>query len=197
MEYLLANAQFVADSNVIELGAGTGITGMLCKKLGCTNAYITDHDSRSINHMILDVARNDIDCKVVPLDWFQYSEDETLQLLQSGQCTEEGAEGGSSMGPPLRIVAGDVLYKDALITPFFTVISSLLSVCEGSEMLLCHVPRAGVEQQQVVAVCGQYGLAVRRVAHGEWKKGIVIEYSTADDYDRAELYVITKDKISK
>jgi len=26
----------------------------------------------------------------------------------------------------------------------------------------------------------------------EWKKGIVIEYSIPDDFDRAQLYLVTK-----
>ena len=186
MEYLLTHAQRVQSCNVIELGAGTGITGMLCKRLGCATATLTDHDQRSIDHMTLDVVRNDIDCSVVKLDWYEYNEEETFRLVGRGvsECTSEAVV-------PVRIVAGDVLYKDVLIEPFFTVTRSLLSL-EGSEMLLCHVPRAGVEQQRVVDACGEYGLCVSKVAHDEWKKGIVIEYSTPDDYERAELYIIKK-----
>lgn len=190
MEYLLKNPIFVKSANVIELGAGTGISGMLCKQLGCASVFLTDHDQRSLDHMLLDTARNDISANVLHLDWYQYDHKATLQLLQPSD---------DSLSPPsssaVRIVAGDVLYKSALIVPFFTVISSLLGSCSGSEMLLCHVPRAGVEQQQVVATCEQYGLSVSRVAHDEWKKGIVVEYSTPDDYERAELYLI-KMKIS-
>lgn len=136
MEYLLQHVDFISSSNVIELGAGTGVTGMLCKTMGCQNAFLTDHDQRSLDHMVLDLERNDISASVVRLDWFNYDHEATMRLLQP-------KEGGEVC--PLRIVAGDVLYKNALIIPFFAVITSLLS-CPGSEMLLCHVPRAGVEQ---------------------------------------------------
>lgn len=179
----MANARFVASSTVLELGAGTGITGMVCKKLGCEEIFLTDHDQISLDHMVLDCARNDIPAHVVPLDWYQYDHDSTLRLLQPPTATAH---------PPLRIVAGDVLYKNVLIDPFFRVISSLLSSCAGSEMLLCHVPRAGVEQAQVVATCELHDLHVTTIAHEEWKKGIVLEYSTPDDFNRAELYLIRK-----
>jgi hypothetical protein len=187
MEYLLAHAEFVRSMNVIELGAGTGITGMLCRKLGCARAFLTDHDQRSIDHMLLDIARNDIDCSVVPLDWYEHDPEQTLRMVQQ---RGEGGRADSEGGGALRIVAGDVLYKDVLISPFFAVVTSLLSSCPGSEMLLCHVPRAGVEQQQVVATCEEHGLSVTRIDHNEWKKGVVVQYSTPDDFDRAELYLI-------
>ena len=194
MEYLMANASFVASSTVLELGAGTGITGMLCKKLGCDEIYLTDHDQISLDHMVLDSARNDISTHVLPLDWYQYDHDATLRLLQpTSTCPSTPSTSATATAPaPLRIVAGDILYKSVLIDPFFNVITSLLTSCVGSEMLLCHVPRAGVEQEQVVAACVEHDLLVTVVAMEEWKKGIVIEYSIPDDFDRAQLYLVTK-----
>ena len=182
MEYLLAKTKFVSSKVVVELGAGTGVTGMLCKKLGSTSVFLTDHDQRSIDHMMLDIERNGISACVIHLDWYNYDHEATLQLMQQSNDLSSA---------PLRIVAGDVLYKDALIMPFLNVISSLLKSCAGSEMLLCHVPRAGVEQNQVTESFELHGLNIKKVAHEEWKKGIVLKYSTPDDYNRAELYHIT------
>lgn len=53
---------------------------------------------------------------------------------------------GREAAPPLRsfdiILAGDVLYKQTLLAPFLGTVRDML-VRDG-QMILCHVPRAGV-----------------------------------------------------
>ena len=105
--------------------------------------------------------------------------------------TETSAVSVTDKNVPLRIVAGDVLYKSALIQPFFNVISSLLEYPE-SKMLLCHVPRADVDHKDVLVACDEYKLQVIEISSEIWKKDIVVEYSTPDDYERAKLYLIEK-----
>lgn len=66
-------------------------------------------------------------CEVAHLNWF----DGDIGVLDSVIKPSQR----------LRVVAGDVLYKAALIAPFFRIVKLLLAASEGSEMLLCHVPR--------------------------------------------------------
>ena len=60
MEYLLDAPEFLSDSCVVELGAGTGVVGMLCDHLGARNVFLTDNDVRSLKHMKEDCERNKV-----------------------------------------------------------------------------------------------------------------------------------------
>ena len=108
---------------------------MLCKKLNANKVYLTDHDQCSLQHMLEDIQTNNVDVEVVKLDWFHFNK----SMFSTEFFTSNS----------LRIVAGDVLYKQILIEPFFTVIEQLLLVPD-SKMLLCHVPRAGVIHSDVI-----------------------------------------------
>jgi hypothetical protein len=145
IEYLLDNPSFVAGNTVLELGAGTGVLGMLCKKLNAHKVYLTDNDPRSLRHMSQDLHKNNIDAEVVPLDWFNTTSVESLGLPNLSEFTSDG---GSNA--PLRVVAGDVLYKGPLLEPFMATVHLLLTSFARSEMLLCHIPRAGIEQSAIV-----------------------------------------------
>jgi hypothetical protein len=184
IEYLLDHPEFIMNCNVLELGSGTGVVGMLCQKLGGHHVILSDYDLKSIEHMTADIVKNNVQCEILNLDWFSFDINQlSSEFLSSSH--------------PLRLVAGDVLYKHALIQPFFTVIQQLLSPSRSSSppstspaMLLCHVPRAGVEQNDIVTAAQQFGLSITSIPSDLWKKGVCVEYSTADDYDRAQLYLI-------
>jgi predicted nicotinamide N-methyase len=179
IEYLLDHPEFISNSNVIELGSGTGVVGMLCGKLGCRNVCLTDNDTRSLEHMRLDVIKNGVNAMIIPLDWFSFD----LNRFESA------CHFFLELHPPLRIVAGDVLYKEALVQPFFQVVKAFLQR-PNSKMLLCHVPRAGVEHSHVIAIANQCGLSITSIPAEEWKKGVCVQYSVAEDYDRAQLYLL-------
>jgi predicted nicotinamide N-methyase len=176
VEYLLDHPEFIRDCNVLELGSGTGVVGMLCKKLGANQVILSDHDQRSIDHMTQDIVKNSVDVNILNLDWFTF------------QRTQLSADFLHSQ--PFRLVAGDVLYKHLLIQPFFTVLQQLLCHIPGSQILLCHVPRAGVEQSDVIKAAGEYGLKISAIPSELWMKGVCIEHSVADDYERAQLYLL-------
>ncbi len=175
IEYLLDHADFIVNCSVLELGSGTGVVGMLAKKLGALEVYLTDHDMKSLEHMKQDSLKNSIETNVITLDWFNFN---ITQLSTEFLTTN-----------PLRVLAGDVLYKHTLIQPFFTVVEQLLQI-PGSQMLLCHVPRAGVNQQDVIDAATNFGLNILAVPSELWKKGVCLEYSIPDDYERAQLYII-------
>lgn len=175
IEYLLDNKEFVENYNIIELGSGTGVVGMLCKKLNSNEVILSDHDQRSLTHMTEDIKKNNVNVQILELDWFNFN----ISMLSSDFLTSH----------PLRIVAGDVLYKHILIEPFFNVIQQLLSI-PNSQMLLCHVPRAGVDQSDVIDAAKRYNLNITTIPSELWKKGVCIEYSIPEDYERAQLYIL-------
>jgi len=178
IEYLLDNSEFVKGKTVLELGAGTGVLGMLCQRLGAARVVLTDNDPRSLKHMAIDCESNKVDATVCSLDWFDSSSSK-LDL-------DSGASGA------LRIVAGDVLYKQELLDPFMSTVYSLLSSNAGSEMLLCHIPRAGIDHLHILDLAAhkRFGITVEEVDPSKWRKGSCTEYAPEEDYSRAKLYIL-------
>ena len=179
IEYLQNSdcSSFVENATVVELGAGTGVLGMLCKKLGASRVLLTDYDNRSLKHMAKDCITNNIDADVIKLNWFTASEDvKNLDL---------------KLDEPLRIVAGDVLYKQPLLEPFMNTAKLLLQSNSNSEMLLCHIPRADIQQEHIIQKAKDADLKINEIDPSLWRKGSCTEYSPPEDYERARLYKIT------
>lgn len=182
IEYLQSFPDFVVGKTVVELGAGTGVLGMLCERLGASMVTLTDHDTTSIKHMREDVARNEIsNTHVDVLDWFNPAIPPHL-LSQSDE------------GPQfqLRIVAGDVLYKSVLLDPFFTTVNQLFSLPIEAQFILCHVPRAGVEHEDIIIAARSAGIILEEQPAEHWRKGSCLAYAPPEDTDRARLYIARK-----
>ncbi len=180
IEYLLSQTEFVRGKTVLELGAGTGVLGMLCEKLGASKVVVTDNDKRSLTHMESDVPHNKCHASVCSLDWFEPPSASALRDML-----------GTSLPDSLRIVAGDVLYKRELLEPFMNVTKGLLQFSPGCKMILCHVPRAGIEQHDIVDLAQKKGIKITEIDAELWRKGACIEHSPKDDYDRARAYIMT------
>lgn len=180
-EYLLGHPDFVQGCSVLELGSGTGLLGMLTKRLGATKVLLTDHDQRSLDHMVLDLEANSVSDTIVErLDWFQL--DGVASLV-----------GNFSADSEFRVVAGDVLYKRVLLQPFFLTCQTVMRLgvhLAHPKLILCHVPRAGIEHADVVATAQSFGFVVDELSPELWRKGCVIENCPAEDYDRARVYVM-------
>ncbi len=139
---MIESPALVKDKILVELGSGTGVLGMICKRLGAAKVVLTDHDDRSLTHMRHDIVANTIDADIIRFDWFNPDMDGLLTTLSAsspGVCDD------------MIIVAGDVLYKRALLEPFFSTTRKVLELASlmpsrfgSSEMILCHIPRAEV-----------------------------------------------------
>lgn len=170
---------------------------MVCKLIGASTVILTDHDSVSINHMVLDSQRNGVDVNVRYLNWYDPKLD---GLLASSSFEIDG-------GGDLLVVAGDVLYKQPLVEPFFETVRLLLSSTSSRtssstsssdlvpifsrRMLLCHVPRAGVTHEIVMGGAEEAGLVAVEVLPDDWKRGDCCRYCDEDDLLRAKLLQIT------
>mgnify|MGYP001165317943 CR=1 FL=1 len=183
IEYLLDQSDFVRGKTVLELGAGTGVLGMLCEKLGASTVVVTDNDKRSLVHMESDVPHNKCHASVRALDWFEGLDVYAMRDML-GASVEETPDS-------LRIVAGDVLYKRELLEPFMNVAKKLLHFSAKSKMILCHVPRAGIEQQDIMDLAQQNDISITEIDEKLWRKGACTQHSPRDDYDRAMAYIMT------
>lgn len=186
IQYLLDNPAIVHGHPVIELGAGTGVLGMVCSRLGATRVNVNDHDMRSINHMTSDIETNHLasTMSVSRLDWFK---ENAAKEVFGDWAAEYNSDAAGMM-----LVAGDVLYKNALLKPFFNTVASLFCMFPGSKLMLCHVPRAGVEHSDVLAEVSSRGYVVQTIPPDSFKSGPCYEYCPTDDLDRAALYVISE-----
>ncbi len=195
IEYLLNNPDFVRGKVTIELGAVTGLLGMICSLLGSKQVFLTDHDQKSITHMQNDIKTNQLNyCDVAYMNWHEVeSIESSLKDWLADTAHNESI---------LRIVAGDVLYKASLLQPFFETVQKLFSLFvqgqnDGAfihqiEMLLCHVPRAGNDHQHVVAKAIEFNFKINEISSDLWKKGVCTELSPEEDYSRAKLYRINQ-----
>ena len=154
--YLVRFSFKIINHLVIELGAGTGVLGMVCEKLGSQGVILTDNDIRSIDHMQADCLRNQISAHVEIVDWF--NPDLSNIVMKLALLNEDSL---------LRVVAGDVLYKRELLLPFFTTVQKLLMLREQSVMFLCHIPRAGVTPDDVINAAMLLNLSIELVEKNE------------------------------
>ena len=179
IQYLLNHPHIITGCStaVVEMGAGTGVLGMMCKRIGALNVFLTDHDEISLDHMKSDAIRNRIEAGVVMFDWFK--PEEGLRLLPLDKV-------GSSA--QLLVVAGDVMYKGALLDPFFQSAKTIMGIHSSSQLILCHVPRAGVEHIQIVDKATEVGFVVEEIPKDMWNEGQCFEYCETDDLERARLY---------
>ena len=176
-DYILANPQIVKDRVVVELGAGTGVLGMVCSRLGCARLLLTDNDPRSISHMKSDCKSNAVEAIVCTLDWFSPD----VSILNSDDI---------SLTHELCVVAGDVLYKRILLEPFFITSCLLLQSRNQSCMYLCHVPRAGVEHSDVVNEANKQGLFIEEIQSRTGQNDNARKYCPDEDTARAKVYSI-------
>jgi hypothetical protein len=179
IQHILNNPSLVADHTVVEVGAGTGVLGMICKITGASTVILTDHDTISINHMVADCARNQIDAQVKRLDWYK------------PEFSEWGLQSTCAASKGLVLVAGDVLYKELLINPFFDTVIKLLQQHANSKLMLCHIPRAGVDHAQIRAKAAEMKLNIEEIPVDQWNTGDCFQYCDPDDLSRARLYVLT------
>jgi hypothetical protein len=78
------------------------------------------------------------------------------------------------------------------LEPFFTTVCLLFNLVPNSELVLCHIPRAGNGHDLVQQKAIEKGLSVTAIDRSEWGEGQVFEYCPQDDLDRAQIYRIHK-----
>jgi predicted nicotinamide N-methyase len=176
-DYILRNKDLIKNRVVVELGAGTGILGMVCCRIGCRKIILTDNDPRSIKHMVEDCHRNSVEADVRILDWF-CPDVSSLELC------------GENISSNLCVIAGDVLYKRTLLKPFFCTSRLLLESKSESTMYLCHVPRAGVEYADVIGEATRHELLIEEITFSSEDTENARKYCPEEDTSRAKLFKI-------
>lgn len=155
---------------------------MLCYRLGCNQVILTDNDNKSLEHMKNDCKLNKISAVVEKLDWFDVNIDNITINTDNNNNN-------------VVLVAGDVIYKDVLVHPFFnTVIALFKRYANNIDMYLCHIPRATVQHENVIEAIESYSeyIQYETIDPSCWRKGCCTDLCPEEDYMRARLYHITQ-----
>ena len=159
-------------ATVLELGAGSGLVGITAARLGAARVVITDGDQTSV-----DLARQNLAANVVgnaasaappavSVDRLLWGgdahQDAVLLNMEAADCPGAGGAPAASTVPTYSVVlAGDVLYKESLPPLFFATLKRHLAL--DGRALLCHLVRAGVTHDLVVAAATAAGFVVSQV----------------------------------
>ena len=144
--------------NVLELGAGCGLTGLACACWGARNVTLTDLESVVSYSTALNVEANKtlalaVQCRA--LDW----------------CDANAWRALTEM--PEVIVASDCVWLRELVPPFCNTLATLLGAREGCVAYAAQLERASQDSEtfastEYLLTCmRQLGLTVRLVHDGK------------------------------
>ena len=143
-----SSSPLLKNKSVMELGAGSGILSILASSfLEASFVTASDNDPVALDLLSQNLILNDL-----------HQSQSTIQTASFSWGTDP-----SKSTPPLSsksydvVVAGDVMYKDFLPDLFFKSVCDLLNPV-GGKLFLCHVPRAGVDYEVVVAAALSHGI---------------------------------------
>jgi predicted nicotinamide N-methyase len=146
--YLCAHKEYVQGKNVLELGAGLGVCGILAHKLGAKKVVLTDGDTATLVTMRLNVATN------------SEGEDEedfmVCKQLRWGRNIEGFREKVASEFD--TIMGGDIIYAQEGLQPLFQTVSKLLSEERHAVFLQSYINRNGVTMEEAFQVAKSHGL---------------------------------------
>jgi predicted nicotinamide N-methyase len=167
--YLCKNAGYVNGKNVLELGAGLGVCGILAHKLGAKKVVLTDGDSATLSNMRLNIAAN-----------YQKEKDGeesvVCKQLRWGRNIEKFRENcGVNFD---TIMGGDIIYAQVGLQPLFQTVSELLSKEPHAVFLQSYINRNGVTMEEAFKVANSHGLKWHEPEH-EGTDGVYIFYRMA------------------
>ncbi|EKX41731.1 hypothetical protein GUITHDRAFT_141732 [Guillardia theta CCMP2712] len=112
-QYLFEHSGVVRNSKVLELGAGVGLPGLLCRKLGASRVLLTDLSKPPIilSNLQHNCCANELEhCSAAPMDWGIVTEE---MLLMRRTCYDV-------------LLAADCLYSSSLYEDFLCTASFFL-----------------------------------------------------------------------
>ena len=196
-EHLLTNPPPPV-STCIELGAGTGIVGITLAKANLTTiTVLTDGDDEAITLLNANLEMNELSSDPsVTLTPYLWGNDAThLQKLTSFCKSSYPSTNWGATATFDLVVAGDVMYKSDLPALFFESVQNLLK--QSGALYLCHVPRADVTHEVVVAAAIAHGFEIERVDEFDFQgeRGYpttLPDGCPMEDAERARIYKVTR-----
>ncbi|PSC67991.1 S-adenosyl-L-methionine-dependent methyltransferase [Micractinium conductrix] len=125
-QYLAASPALVSGAAVCELGAGVGLPGLLCAKLGARSVLLTDYEPLVVEQQRRNAKLNGAAaaCSFLPLNWLDLS----------------------SLAPEQRhvwdlLLLADVIYAAAVVRPLVATLLALLRPGSGAALVAHRIRR--------------------------------------------------------
>ncbi|KAI5075178.1 hypothetical protein GOP47_0009254 [Adiantum capillus-veneris] len=124
-EYIWQQKDRFAGVQVLELGAGTGLPGIVAAKLGA-HVILTDveNNSKVFENASRNCEQNAVDCKILGLTWGDW-DSSTLDIK------------------PDIVLGADVLYNASDFDDLFATVASLLQKKPEAVFITAYEPRSG------------------------------------------------------
>jgi predicted nicotinamide N-methyase len=133
--HLISNSEsLVKNKNILELGAGMGLCGLVAAVLGAAAVFLSDGDSDSLSNMRENLERN---VHLIPSPARVHS----LQLKWGHKleefkrkCNLQTSDGCFDL-----IMGSDIIYVESIIEPLFETVDALL--CPSGSFVLAYARR--------------------------------------------------------
>eukprot|EP00979_Chaetoceros_neogracilis_P003627 scaffold630_cov234-Chaetoceros_neogracile.AAC.1 len=158
-KHLCENPDTILDKNVVELGAGLGLCGLVAHKHGARRVVMTDGDSDTLKNMRSNIALN-VESEVIE------SKSVVSKQLLWGKNVKAfqlkwAAEGGFDI-----CMGGDIAYAQESLQILFETALGLLSSKDCARFLLSFVFRGGVTTQSIEECAREHSLIWTRTGEG-------------------------------
>ncbi len=146
--YLSTHREYVEGKNILELGAGMGVCGILAHKLGAKKVILTDGDTATLANMRINIAANQVGL----------SEDDSIICKQLRWGRKLDVFQNDFTEHFDTIMGGDIVYAQGALSPLFETVSKLLPKTPNAVFLQSYINRNGVQVADFLQVAESHGL---------------------------------------
>ncbi|KAL9178608.1 hypothetical protein ACHAXT_001946 [Thalassiosira profunda] len=134
-EYLMQNPRLIRGRNVIELGAGVGLTGLVAAGVAKAKVHMTDYTEASLCNLAHNMKRNGnwlagrgVDTTTVTVGRLEWGEHDNDQIaLEVGNASEPPwANSVEALSKADVLIAADVVYDPAVVPDLVATVSRFL-----------------------------------------------------------------------
>jgi predicted nicotinamide N-methyase len=131
VEFFGQNITSFAGKDILELGCGTGLSGIFCAKFGARSVLMTDYNDKVLETVAINASRNDLKHVTIKhLDWT-----ELLKTNNSSVLLEH------DIAPFDTIIGSDIVYDPEHATIVPKILNLLLSQNEYARAYIAIGPR--------------------------------------------------------
>jgi predicted nicotinamide N-methyase len=176
-EYIVKNRELFRGRTVIELGAGSGICGLVAAKFA-SRVVITDG-----SEIAGELIRHNIEKNYSRVNSSEFSRDRTVvfQKLRWGQETAE------LLHQYDIVLASDVVYKNEFYTPLFNTAKNLLSKSPVSKFILCFAKRYPIQDVQIDAVAKEQNFLLSSSEQFDYNSLSIQSLLIRDEFERVYI----------
>ena len=171
--WLVSNPHVIQDSNVLELGAGCGLSGLVAANLQPKSIILSDFNPTVLDNLQQNIALNNANtARAIGLDFYQ-------------QCETSSSSGWIDMDGEVHsavnvIVAADIIcqYQDS-VAAATTIRNALLP--DGIAIVICADAKHRFGVESFASECQKLGLVVETTN--------VTDFSTCEEIEKTTAFV--------